>query len=177
MSNMISESELSALLQVEGIPGIEEAGEVAIIEPIELVPAISNAEERGTDLSDDYASGRNILSMAEQLALKLAQAATSAAIETQSPRQFEVANAAVEGLTKIAKAKMGFQKDMNDVTGETKKANGAGTITTPTTINANTVTFVGSPAALMAKMGSQYDAQEARRLGDKKGEVIDVSPS
>lgn len=175
MSNMISESELSALLHVEGIPGIEEAGEVAIIEPIELIPAISNAEERGTDLSDDYASGRNILSMAEQLALKLAQAATSAAIETQSPRQFEVANAAVEGLTKIAKAKMGFQKDMNDVTGETKKANGAGTAT-PTTINANTVTFVGSPAALMAKMGSQYDAQEARRLGEKKGE-IDVSPT
>lgn len=155
----MSDFNVNQLLAVDDIPGLED--EVVAVEPIELKQIQSNPVERHEDLGDDYGVARNSVNIALQLAQELAISATETARNAESPRSIEVAANAINVLASMAEAQLKLHKSMKDITNEQAKVGSGGNTPQQQQISAQNV-FFGTPAELMAQVGTQYDAQQEK---------------
>lgn len=167
---MNDDLDVNALLSVEGIQGI--GGELVELEKMEITPIESNPSNRQDDLADDYTSARNTLNTATQLLTELAMVAVENARASESARTIEVATGAVTALAAMSKDLLKVHKEMREITSEGTSV-GSGTTPAPQQqITAQNV-FVGTPAELMSKVGSQYDAK-AEKVIESEAKVVEV---
>lgn len=155
----MSDFNVNQLLAVDDIPGLED--KVILVEPIDLKQIQSNPTERHGDLSVDYGVARNSVNIALQLAQELAISATETARTADAPRSIEVAANAINMLASIAEAQLKLHKSMKDITNEQAKTGSGANTSQPQQISAQNV-FFGTPAELMAQVGTQYDAQQEK---------------
>lgn len=148
----MNELDMSELLNVDNLPGLE--NEVAIVEPLELVARESNPTNRNVDLGEDYSNVRQMLYFQQQMLMEAAKVSLEQARGSEAPRVMEVFATLMGQMTSTNKELLRIHKDMKDITSEQTKVEAGKQTQNITATNV----FVGTPADLMGKVGSQYDS-------------------
>ncbi|MGL5306494.1 MAG: terminase small subunit [Aeromonas veronii] len=166
----MNELDVNELMTIGDFPGLADGIEDAVVpvEPLQLVSTESNPANRAMDLSDDYKNVRNMLYFQQQMLMEAAKVSLESARTSEAPRTMEVFATLMGQMTTTNKELLRIHKDMKDITSEqTKTDPGSGSSVGTQTITAQNV-FLGTPAELMAQVGSQYDSP--------KKKVIDITP-
>lgn len=158
---------MNELLSVDDIPDIH--GDIVVIEPFVATDIQSNPAERSVDLSDDYSYARNNMHKMQQMGMEALSVALENARNSDAPRMMEVFATMMSTMTNLNKESLNLHKNMKDITSEQTKT-GAGTSQPTQQIGTQNV-FVGTPADLMNKVGSQYDAKAEKVINET--EVIE----
>lgn len=158
---MSNELDMSALLDVAGLPGISGDDQMPIVyEPTVLVPVESHPKERNIDLESDYAVSRESLNQQQQMLMAMATIALENAKNSESPRHVEAFTALMTAMTNTTTQILKVHKEMAAITNEAVKSTGS-TTAEPSMKIENATVFVGSPADLMNREGSQFDIQSS----------------
>lgn len=164
----MNELDVNELMIIGDFPGLADGIEDAVVpvEPLQLVSTESNPSNRALDLSDDYMNVRNMLYFQQQMLMEAAKVSLESARTSEAPRTMEVFATLMGQMTTTNKELLRIHKDMKDITSEQTKTDPGQSVGTQT-ITAQNV-FLGTPAELMSKVGSQYDSP--------KKKVIDITP-
>ncbi|MGL6228660.1 MAG: terminase small subunit [Culicoidibacterales bacterium] len=148
---------MEALLDMTGIPTVNEDEMEIVHPPLVLVDVESHPENRTIDLDDDYSAARRMMAYAEQMSLDLAKIVLENAKNSESPRHAEVAVQTINQLMTNAKERLKIHKEMKDITNQSV---GAGTAAPAqgTVIDATVTVFEGTPNDLMNQEGSQMES-------------------
>ena len=167
----MKELDMSELLDMSGLPGMDYDTEEIVHPPIVLVDVTSNPVNRQPDLEDDYSRARRMMSYAEQMSLDLAKVVLENAKNSESPRYAEVAVQTINQLMTNAKESLKLHREMKEITAETTST---GTGTAGITVEGDATVFVGTPADLMAQEGTQSEALSKANQDAIEGEATEV---
>lgn len=149
---------INELIEVGDLPGT--GTDIVTLEPIQLEEKTSNPTNRSIDLTEDYTNVRKMLYFQQQMLMEAAKVSLEHARGSDAPRVMEVFATLMGQMTTTNKELLRVHKDMKDITSEqplTAHAKGANPQANITATNV----FVGTPADLMTKVGSQYDIIES----------------
>lgn len=132
--------------------GIQEGEgiENEVIEPFEIVPLQSKADEQDNEIDRDYEKARNNLDAISQMAMEGLKVSLENARNSDAPRQMEVFNQSVEKASKLQEAFLELHNKYKKSKGVESKGGGN------TTVNGENV-FVGTPSQLMDQLGSNAE--------------------
>ncbi|ASU00177.1 terminase DNA packaging enzyme small subunit [Aeromonas phage AS-zj] len=155
----MSELDMKSLLDVSGLPGFD-GGEVVVYEPTVLLPVESNPLDRAKDLSDDYSLARQALNQQQQMIMAMAAIALENAKNSESPNQVNAFTQLMGTWTANTKEILKLHKEMDAITAEKTKTGGNKPETPSPSMNIeNATVFMGTPAELMLREGTQTQAQ------------------
>ena len=161
---------ITELLDVSDLPGVHQ--DLVVVEPFIPVQIQSNPTDRSDDLADDYAYTRNMMRMQQQMILEAGAVALENARSSDAPRMMEVFSGVMSTMTTVNKEALNLHKTMKDITSEQTKTGTA--VGQPTQQITTQNVFVGTPADLMGKVGTQYEAKE-RVLNPDMEQIEDAS--
>lgn len=167
----MQELNMTQLLSVDDIPDLH--SDVVVIEPFIPVQIESNPLDRSEDLADDYAFTRNLMRMQQQMGMVALEAALENARGSDAPRMMEVFAGMMSTMTSVNKEAMNMHKNMKDITSEQTKI-GSGSNQPTQQITTQNV-FVGTPAELMSKVGTQYEARAEKVINQEASVIEDVA--
>lgn len=154
----MSELNVGELLSVGELPGTYDH-EIVEYKEIEIKPTVSNPDNRSYDLRDDYALVREIEHKKVQILMEATMVALRNAATSDSPKHMEALAKISAQLTASSKTLLGVHKDMRDITSETTRGGSSSAGVAPAANNVGTQNvFIGTPAELMNKVGTQYDS-------------------
>lgn len=152
----MSDLNMEALLDMTGIPTVNDDEMEIVHPPLVLIDVESHPENRTIDLDDDYSAARRMMAYAEQMSLDLAKIVLENAKNSESPRHAEVAVQTINQLMTNAKERLKIHKEMKDITNQSVNAGSAQT--QGNIIDATVTVFEGTPNDLMNQEGSQMES-------------------
>lgn len=169
---------LQELLNIEGLPGGGEGGEVVVYEKMELVDVESHPSDRKQDLEDDYSLARKTAHHMNQMLMSMAEIALHNAKNSESPRHVEAFTNLMNQVQSANAGLLKLHKEMKEITEEktpTGNAAGAEGGEKPNMNFENATVFVGSPTELMQQVGSAYDSKPPTKtvIDAEDAEVVD----
>lgn len=168
----MTDVDIGKLLDVSGLPMcLDDDSMPVVYEPTVLVEIESNPQDRSKDLEEDYKLARQGLNYQQQMLMAMGKIALENAKNSESPRHVDSFVNLMNSMTVVNKEVLRVHKEMTAITNEgisTKKGNGE----QPTMNIENATVFVGTPAELMAREGTQLEANSRNIEGDHN--VIDA---
>lgn len=163
----MNELDVNSLMEFGDLPGLatNDTTEVVTVEPINLISKKSNPLNRNIDLSEDYSTVRTMLYFQQQMLMEAAKVSLESARTSEAPRTMEVFATLMGQMTATNKELLKMHREMRDITSEHTKTESPTGGTSSQNITAQNV-FLGTPAELMNRVGSQYDSPK----------IIDITP-
>lgn len=164
----MSDFDINQLLDISGLPGMSEENAVVVYEPTVLIEIESNPKNRSSDLESDYAQVRQNLNQQHQMMMAMAKITLETAKNAESPKYIETFTKLMDSMSNVNDKILKVHKEMNAITNEATKTSGDNNKVAPSMNIENATVFVGTPAELMAREGSQSDA-----ISSAKGDIIE----
>lgn len=152
-----SEFNIQDLLSVD-LPGVT-GEEIIVYEKLELQDVISHPDDRIKDLLEDYKFVRETIRFQRQMLMNMAPIALENAKNSENPKTVEAFAKVMAEMTANNVQLMRLHKEIKEIINEPTKTTAA-TGDNPT-IHAETV-FIGTPADIMNKVGTQQDSYNLR---------------
>lgn len=165
---------ISELLDVTGLPVIDDENMPVVYEPTVLVDIESNPSNRAKDLEDDYSKTRKNLDHQHQMLMAMSKIALENAKNSESPKHVEAFVSLMNSMSNVNKEILKVHREMGAITNESTNTKNKEPVGNTMNIE-NATVFVGTPAELMAKEGTQLEAN-SRNKEDLQGEynVVDA---
>jgi len=145
---------INEVMELTGIPGLNDSSEVALIEPLELKEIESNLDLVSEDFRVDYELVRQSYHYQQQMILDAAQIALQNAKENDAPRAMEVFSTLMSMWSSTNKELLKMHKEIKEIQKRQEPTEQAATVNN--TQNNNNI-MIGTPADLLREFGSQFD--------------------
>lgn len=167
---------MQQLLDVSGIPGMSFDDTMPVVyEPTVLEPIESHPAERSKDLESDYDLVRQTLNFQQQMLMAMGKIALENAKNSESPKHVDAFVNLMNSMTSVSKEILKVHKEMNSITNETTKTKDAPAQQQPSMNIENATVFVGTPAELMAREGTQSESiSRSKTVIEGESDVVDA---
>ena len=144
---------INEVMELTGIPGLNDSSEVALIEPLELKEIESNLDLVSEDFRVDYELVRQSYHYQQQMILDAAQIALQNAKENDAPRAMEVFSTLMSMWSSTNKELLKMHKEIKEI----QKRQEPTEVATVNNTQTNNNIMIGTPADLLREFGSQFD--------------------
>lgn len=172
----MNEFNLQELLDISGLPISDDENMPVVYEPTVLVDIESRPLDRSKDLEDDYTKTRKYFDYQQQMLMAMGKIALENAKNSESPKHVDAFVNLMNSMTTVNKEILKVHREMGAITNEnTNTKNDKNEVSNNTMNIENATVFVGTPAELMAREGTQSEAA-SRNKNNIEGEfnVVDA---
>lgn len=168
---------MNQLLDMSGLPGMSFDDSMPVVyEPTTLETVESHPAERAKDLETDYDLVRQTLNYQQQMLMAMGKIALENAKNSESPKHVDAFVNLMNSMTNVSKEILKVHKEMGAITNETTKTKDVPQQHQTSTMNIeNATVFVGTPAELMAKEGTQSESlSRSKQTIEGESDVVDA---